>query len=439
MIPGSSRSIAMAAVGMVTAGALVGCSATSAGTDDKTAPGGSAKPLAIPATDGPGVTTDTVTVADNGYFAQSAAVYKAVIAAYNKDGGIAGRKIVLAETPTGNASATASQTKQAQATCVAFGQLKNKVFALLNEPNSATLDSCLNKQGTVVQLGSGGLTGSTMFKDAPYTAGAGSLTNTRLAESWPAVLESSGFLARKDKVAVVSDGLSDDDQVAKDILVPKLAEVTGTGPALYAIDSNSQDVNALKAQGLSIALKLKKAGTTRVVFFGTGYALGQVLMGGGAQGLEARYAMIGSGFPAGNGLTAAMQQATTGYAWNLTDYGVTAAQQKTVLAGNAAADTCLAILTSARLDVAQNASTALGVCDSLNLLKAALEASGSKHINKEAYVAGLEKLGDFKSLTTFRSSFADSRRDGVAAIRKVAYSASCKCFQYTGSDLPVAG
>lgn len=429
----------MMAGSMFTAVALVGCSATSADTGGKATPGESGKEVVIPATDGPGVTADSITVADSGYFAQNAAVYKAVIAAYNKGGGIGGRKITLAQTPTANASATASQAKQQQAACLGFGQLKNKVFALLNEPGSASLDSCLNKQGTVVQLGSGGLTGSAMFKDAPYTAGAGSLTNTRLAESWPGVLDSSGFLGKKDKVAVVSDGLGDDDQVAKDTLLPKLAEATGSAPSLYTIDSNSQDVNALKAQGLNIALKLKKAGVTRVVFFGTGFALGQVLIGGGAQGLDAKYAMTGSGFPAGNGLTVAMQKATTGYAWNLTDYGITVAQQKAALTGNTGADKCLTILTEAHLDLAQNSSTALPVCDSLNLLKGALEASGSKNVNKEAYAAGLEKLGDFPSLTTFRSSFADGRRDGVAALRKAEYSTSCKCFQYGGSDLPVTG
>lgn len=423
------------AVGVV-AVSLAGCSATSADTDAKSS---SPTTKAIPAQDGPGVTADSITVVDNYYFDASAPVDKAVFAAYNAAGGIAGRKLVRADQPQANLPATATEAEQDQAACLAYKQAKGKIFAVVNDVlGSVKRNACLNKQGTVVQAWSGSVVDSSMFKEAPYTVGTGTLTNKRLATAWPAILKSTGFLKDSSKFAVISDGVGDDDEIAANTFVPELEKAVGSAPQLFKFNSIASDQKALQAQALSMVLKLKQAGIERVVFFGSG-SLGPIAMAGAKQGLNAQYAWPYSAIPAGNGVTPAIQAAVTGYAWSLTDFGVPVATQQEMLASNPAAAKCLSILTKAHLDLAQNASTALRLCDALDLLKQALEGSGSKYVNAQAFMAGVEKLGTFESVTTFKSGFAPGRNDGVLAMRKSVYTASCTCFKYTGSDLPISG
>ncbi|MER7693593.1 hypothetical protein [Streptomyces sp. NPDC097610] len=424
------------AVGIL-AVSLAGCSATSAETDAKSSSSPTTK--VIPAQDGPGVTADAITVVDNYYFDATAPVDKAIFDAYNAAGGIAGRKLVRADQPQINVPATATEAEQDQATCLAYQQRKDKIFAVLNDViSSVKRNACLNKQGTVVQPWSGSVVDSSMFQEAPYTVGTGTLTNKRLATAWPALLKSTGFLKDSIKFAVVSDGVGDDDKIAASTFVPELEKAVGSTPQLFKFNSISNDQKALQAQALSMVLKLKQAGVDRVVFFGSG-SLGPIAMAGAKQGLDVKYAWPYSAVPAGNGVTPDIQAAVTGYAWSLTDVGVPVGTQKEMLASNPAAAACLSILTKAHLDLAQNASTALRLCDGLNLLKQALEGSGSKFVNAQAFMAGVEKLGTFDSVTTFKSGFGPGRNDGVLALRKSVYAPSCKCFKYTGSDLPISG
>ncbi|MER6091651.1 hypothetical protein [Streptomyces bluensis] len=432
------RSLQKALAAGILAVSLAGCSATSAGTDTKSSSSPTAA-TAIPARNGPGVTADTITVVDNYYFEATAPVDKAVFDAYNAAGGIAGRKLVRADQVQPNVSATATQAEQDQAICLAYKQRKDRVFAVLNDvTGSVKLNSCLNEQGTVVQAWSGSVVDASMFQEAPFTVGPGALTNKRLATAWPALLKSTGFLQDTSKIAVVSDGVGDDDRVAASTFVPALAKAAGSTPRLFTYDTTSSDQKALQAQALSIVLKLKQAGIDRVVFFGSG-SLGPIAITAAKQGLDARYAWPYSAIPAGNGVTPAMQEAVTGYAWSLTDFGVPAAAQQQLLTSNPAAAKCLSILTKAHLDLAQNASTALRLCDALNLLKQAIEGSGSKYVNAQAFIAGVEKLDTFDSVTTFRSGFGPGRHDGALAMRKSAYQPSCKCFRYTGPNLPISG
>ncbi|WP_330293107.1 hypothetical protein [Streptomyces sp. NBC_00576] len=432
------RSLRRTVAAGVLAVSLAGCSATSADTDTKSSSSPSAA-TTIPEQDGPGVTADSITVVDNYYYDGTAPVDKAVFDAYNAAGGIAGRKLVRADQPQINVPATATAAEQDQAICLAYEQRKDKVFAVLNDvEGSVKLNSCLNKQGTVVQERSGSVVDESLFQDAPFTVGPATLTNERLATSWPALLKSTGFLKGTSKVAVVSDGVANDDKIAASTFVPALEKVAGSTPRLFTFDTTSSDQKALQAQALSMVLKLKQAGIDRIVFFGGG-AAGPIAITADKQGLDAQYAWTASGVPAGNGITPAIQAALTGYAWGLTDYGVPVATQQEMLASNPAAGKCLSILTKAHLDLAQNASTALQLCDALNLLKQALEGNGSKYVNAQAFIAGVDKLDTFDSVTTFQSGFGPGRHDGALAMRKSVYERSCTCFRYTGPNLPISG
>jgi hypothetical protein len=74
--------------------------------------------------------------------------------------------------------------------------------------------------------------------------------------------------------------------------------------------------------------------------------------------------------------------------------------------------------------------TALGVCDSLFVLKAALERSPA--LSVDGFHAGIESLGtSFEAATPIPLRFGPGRHAGIAGVRYLAFDDGCHCFKYT--------
>jgi hypothetical protein len=75
-------------------------------------------------------------------------------------------------------------------------------------------------------------------------------------------------------------------------------------------------------------------------------------------------------------------------------------------------------------------------CDNFFMLKAMVDKVG--RLDPSQLQAGLEALGDsYVPATTWTSSFSASRHNGTSSYRPLAYTTSCKCFNYVGGALPI--
>lgn len=109
---------------------------------------------------------------------------------------------------------------------------------------------------------------------------------------------------------------------------------------------------------------------------------------------------------------------------------------------NPAAAECLAMFKEHGEEPADdnNRAVMLSICESINFVKAALEA-GLPDLTAESYARGAESLGEFASLNSFANYVGQGRHDAAAYYRTVAYDADsgCVCFHYTSdliADLP---
>lgn len=76
------------------------------------------------------------------------------------------------------------------------------------------------------------------------------------------------------------------------------------------------------------------------------------------------------------------------------------------------------------------------MCDTFFSLQAAGRGAGEP-LSAEGLIAGLHALGSsYASAVSPRTSFANQRRDGAAAYRRVAFFDNCTCFKYTSGLLP---
>jgi hypothetical protein len=422
---------------------VAGCSATSTGGSGKTAPASSAP--SIPATDGPGVTASTITVTYRGYNAQSKAtagpIVKAIINAYNADGGIDGRKLDIVPMPFGNSPASATTAEQAQANCLAVVQSTPKIFAVLGDPADADLDPCLNSHGVPVTLGANFLVSDQTFASAPATAGM-AVSTTHAAQALVNVVQNSNYLDGATSVAVVDSSADAYQSTVRSTLIPGLQKAASSVTVKEYTLTDATNGGSDNAAASSLVLRMRADHVDRVVIFGQYPSLALLVGQMVSQKFTPRLAELGVFAP--YGLTSmGLQNASPDVLNNLVTFYWDATvgtpqQQQQWLNSDPAAQHCVSILTAAKLSAsAATLFTALPVCEGIDLLKAALEHSGSKAVNAQAFTAGIAKLGSFQPITTFSASFGPDQHDGDSSYEIMSYQAACKCFAYTGQPQPM--
>jgi len=415
---------------LVTALVATGCSATTTAAQNP-----AEAEISVPETPGPGVTAAGITVADRSYRDDSKATYDAIVAAYNAAGGIAGRKITMVAQAETAQSPGVSDADIARSDCLAVTEQPGGVFAVIGARPDPDFTSCLNEHGDVVIPRPGFAFDDRMFERSPYTAALG-LSYERLAAGLAAQLQASGYLKDAKNVAVVAaSGIDDSDSVAQKTLVPLLKSAGASNVTVTTVDA----VASGNAASASAALKLKSIAPDRIVVFGSAVKLISVVDEVVKQHLAAPVAISDAVVRQGrfefSGLSNAPEsQRVQSILVNISTQSGAQLQQDRVNAANPAAVKCLKIMSDNHL---ASPSLALQVCESLDLLKAGLEKSGSRQVNAQAFAKGLNALSSFPSVSVYQAGFGPGRHDGAGATQLMKYSGACTCFEPAGSPMPV--
>jgi hypothetical protein len=446
-------------VGIATAVVMtvaVGCSATGTGSG----PSGQTSPQAvtIPAQDGPGVTADTITLSwgkalhpttgtSPDVVKNTQAGWKAVVDAFNEEGGIAGRKVEILQNDPGSplvAQRSEAYTRSnflpvpdptnGKAACDAYAG--SQVFALL-WPNlvsapygTPAAGACLNAGGHPI-IGATGWTKAD-YQAAPSTAGL-TIATDRFSDAIIAAGKDSGMLAAPAKTAVITDSAQPTDTLTK-VDLPALAKVGVTDPQVFPVGLTLDQAGAL-----NLAVKMKSAGIERVILlspdaqFSFAMALALVPIFQQQQFTPKVLGISGLKYEAlaaaGNvGITPQIAESLLFYqSQTSTDALELNATQAATPGGklyNAVVQANPALQPYIDVDL----------CDALELLKAALAASGSKYVNAQSFTTGLDKLQDtYQSLRLFATSFGPGRHDGGAGIVRQTYSSQCQCGQVSSN------
>lgn len=426
----------------VAAIALAGCSATTTGHVGGTSSG----PVVIPEKDGPGVSATAINVSwglgafpsqdDASLVAQRREANSALVDAFNEKGGIEGRKVQLVEDDPGsdlmaarnsaynNAGGLAvPDATNGQETCNAY---KDKdVFALLFNPlltapyGTPAAAKCLGSQG---QPAIGGLSWTRAdYRAAPAAAGL-SLASDRFFDALVAAGKDSGFFASDAKVALITDP-TDTSGFVDSAYIPALAQSGISNVKQYPLAPT-----ATPADALSTVVKLKAEGIDHVVYASTNFVaplsllpvmqeqdyLPKMLTVDGPDWVL--LSVIGT-VRVDDKLLDAL---STYVSKPARDLAALTDEQKTSPAGALYTEVVEAHPTL------QNV-VSLDLADSLMLLKAALEKSGSEYINAEAFTTGLRSLTDYQSPRLIETKFGTDQQDGAAGIIRTSFSAECSC------------
>jgi hypothetical protein len=436
------------------------------------APGGGAAPPA--GGRAPGVTATTITVGlpytSNGRAAAAAfgatgegvgggdqrRIWDVVLKDINGSGGVLGRKLVPVYHENDATSQEPTASKE-QAACADWTQ-DHKVF-WVSSGAGETLVPCLHKAG-VAQSSSALTDASTSFyRQFPYYVEAGTLQMDRVAASLPDRLRAQSFFAAWDTVrgaagaAPVKIGIvSFDDPrtvfAVDKLLVPAFARVVAGRPVVIKIatpQSSAENASAISAIQ-SATLRFREEGVTHVLPFETqGAGVGTFF----AQGAEQQKYYPRYGLTSGNGAQVLVDaglwpksqiNGALGFGWlPLVDVR-NADNPDDGPDSNAARRSCLALMEKAGINASSAIikGQALESCNTLRLLKAAVEAGGPV-FTRESFLAGVHRLGSsFQAGTTFATRYDPSHHDGVAQVRPFAYMPACGCIRYSGPRVTVA-
>ena len=466
----------------IAGGALSSDGSTSAGSSGGTvgsAPGGGAAGVPAPGVPtsvvGPGVTDREIRIglpytanaqeatAALGASGEGAGggdgrrMWEIAVGAVNASGGVLGRQLVPVWHVFDSTSSEPQASKE-QSACERWTR-DDKVFwaAVFG---GETITPCLHRAG-VAQSSSSLTDASTAFyRQHPYFVEAGMLQMDRVAAALPAKLQAQGYFSAWDTVRGAEGGalpvkvgiIAFDDPRTKNavrsILVPAVKKVVRGEPEVVEIAyprssaDNATSISAIQAA----TLRFRDAGVTHVLPFETiGAGVGTFF----AQGAEQQKYYPRYGLTSGNGAQLLVDQGlwptstlrgAVGFGWlPLVDLN-NADNPDDGPFSNDARRSCLALMTKGGVDVtaAIVKRQAIEMCNTLRLLKAALERGGGA-VNRDAFLAGVHSLGtSFASGLTFGTRYDPSHHDGVALVRPFGFTSSCDCFRYTGAAAAIS-
>ena len=379
---------------------------------------------------------------DNGNTFTVSRAVRALVASWNKTGGIGGRRIdpVYAEVH----SASNDYDSQFQAACSAFTE-DHHVAAVLTSDGfySETLLTCLTKAGVPVVSGD---------YAAPDRKGAGQypyyisplmpLGNTRVVDQVNR-LKASGFLTASNKIGVVIEGCPIDRRVFADALVPALrnAGLTLTTSSEARCFMSLQDFGGMASDTQNAVLAFRSQGVDRVMFVSEAAEGNLVLLfaeAADAQHYTPGYALDSVALPAilADNLPQSQLVNMRGLGW----IPSVDSQVRSDLRPNASGKRCLARLADQGVQATSNADfyTAYSVCDGFAFLDTSLRTTRGD-AGAGAVLASLDAIGSsFVAATTVdgRVTVSRARRTGAGAVRMFAYGGSCGCFHYTSGSFP---
>lgn len=355
----------------------------------------------------------------------------------NRRGGIAGRKLELVLV---NVDSTSSQDAEAQreAVCSTFTRDK-PVFAFIGA-GSDSFRTCIRKGGAVQVHNTVSSEDDRSLRLTPSFAFAHGVSLTRVARGQVQQLARGGFFDKGAKHGLVTFDDPSFVRAAKEELEPamirngtKFAETVFVPPA-----QKLEDNSALSAAISSAVLRFRQNGITHVQFMqSTGDISLFFMRNAESQGYRPRYGLNGQ--DAGQGLVGsdpplvppAQFANAVGYGWYPL-FDVPRTEAKTSYTSRT--KQCLKIFGDGGITFPDYNSeiVALFQCDAFLFLETALKAQGSA-LNQASFEQVIGRVGTgYVPASTFATSFAPGRTDGVSRVRTFKFFVNCNCFHYTG-------
>jgi hypothetical protein len=376
---------------------------------------------------------------DNGNSFTPRRVYEALVAAYNKRGGVASRRIqpVYVELKSSSTNLRAD----IEAACTRFTQDEH-VAAVWGGTGiySEALSDCLTKAHTPQLSGDFGLGDADSLRRAPYLVPATTLTEDDRVRLLLERLTAAGRLTAKDQLGVVIEGCPFDQRAYARTVAPT-ARRLGLTIAQTVESQCFEDIRDLGGQAASMQSAVLSFQTNRItkVLFVSGSVEANLLLyfalAAEAQGFHPGYALTSAAAPA-------VQEANTPKAQLANAVGLgwlPSTDSNLVRTPPPAARACLQDLRSQGVapQGAVDRAYAYGACDLIRLYDDALQVTrGDTGVS--AVLGAIAAAGTgFDGASSYgeRTDFRAGRRTGPAQGRFFAWSRACGCFDYTGSPM----
>lgn len=364
------------------------------------------------------------------------AQYAAVADHINRQGGVAGRKLILVKHEVDMATAVNEPDRTSAEVCAAFTQ-DRKVFAvILSVPPLASMRSCLAKANTPLIAGGNFNIGQPAYDRSPdLLYSPGTITTDRAIKLLVDSLMARKFFSSWDTVrgapgqAPVKLGLLyAENPDAQYTAAAYKRELAARGLKITATVSYASNLQAAMSATQGAILKFKSQGITHVVGASVFF-----LQGAERQGYRPRYVIppsIGRGYAA-NSPTAQMKGSMT-VGWRPPS-DVEAAQDPGDV--SKAETLCKQVMKAKgqRYETSRpTLSSMVSVCDVTFVLRDAL--NGQSALSNAVLRAGVERLGSrWQSSQTWVSTFSPRMHASAAAVRDVAFDAGCSCMKYTST------
>ncbi|HET7531104.1 MAG TPA: ABC transporter substrate-binding protein [Mycobacteriales bacterium] len=375
---------------------------------------------------------------------------QAVIDDINAHGGVAGRKLVPVWFNYDALDARPYAVIDNDA-CARFTQ-DNHVFAVAGDGITDNFPACVTKSGALMVATASAIIGpdQAFFDRFPYLFNTGYLTQDRMmAEQVRALVRMNYFsgwnsvtgapAATPAEVGIISFDTPSWNHPLDRVMLPRLRAaghpVDPANVQRVTYPSDNDQVASSVAQIQSAVLKFRQNGVTHVI----------VLDGNGSMTLHMLNNMRSQRYFPRLGVNSAtgVQALKDGYAQSTKSFngavGLGWSPTLDLPAGkgdayfNARTRACISMIerrTGQRFPDTNSASIALGYCDQLYLLAAAINrATGA--LDRDSVAAAIEAMrGSFPSAGTYGLFFSPTRHDGVEYGYDMRFDGGCGCVQY---------
>jgi ABC-type branched-subunit amino acid transport system substrate-binding protein len=362
------------------------------------------------------------------------AMWSALVAEYNRHGGLDGHRIV----PVYGATDTASSNwaNQFQSVCAKFTQ-DNHVQAVIGYifVFLPSFESCLAKNGVAHLYG--GYQPGDVAEQQQYPTLV-STANPTTDGSLLATLDGglrSGVLSKSTKLGLLLDSCADGDRAVDRTVVPWLkAHGIAYETVLANCAQGATDVGGLVTAIGSAELRFATSGVK--VVLGGGVAELVFMEAAAAQGYRPQYLMSDGGAALEPNAPRGQLQNVHGFGW-LPAVDVNPTHQP--YPRTAAQKACLARLAKHGLQARQynDFLGAYAACDGLDLYAKALATGATSGQEVATAVAAAESR--FAGALTYDGKLQATarQRGGPGVYRQYAWSAGCSCFTYRGPTYPM--
>jgi hypothetical protein len=366
------------------------------------------------------------------------AIFEALVAAMNEEGGVAGRQLVavIADTDT----AASNWEVEFAAACERF-TTDTRVDAVLGYAFGLfeAFEQCLTDAGITHLSGAYTIGDVTTLEEHPLLVGTTNVVADRRYVLQLQGAVDAGLLTPEHKVGILRDDCSHSVRAHERATLPYIerADIDVVADAVMSCAHGAGDVGAVASQIQNAVLQFRSRGVDTVIAEGIPVIV--FAQNAQTQGWRPRYLLTSTTGGAALEPNIPAEQAANmhGFGW-FPSVDVSPSNQPPLTDG---ARRCIELLARQNIELTQynDFISAFTSCDALFLFEAALEATAGRS-EGAVVVEAIAELGDRYSGVSAhdgRTFFAADARDAPAAYRQWGWISECSCFQYVAPARPL--